>query len=246
MSIELPAPVVDFLQVLGINFPEVNEDHVRELGAHVRTFAEGVGQTHDQATQTITQMGDSYQGASYDALVQGWASMSAQHMTELQDACQVVAVAMDAAADFIVAMKLEAIAELVVMAAAFVADQAAAVVTFGLAEAAVAAIEAAGRKLCEVLEQQLTQYVIGKVIEAAITPLVQVVGNAVSGFAFQAAESALGAGGGSGSGTGGGGSSFMMQPDALRSNAQTMLVHADTMQQHADTFTSNVSALTFT
>jgi hypothetical protein len=241
LAIELPDAVVQFLQVIGINFPQVNEDHVRELGSHVRDFASNIGQTHQQATDTITQMGQSYQGASYEALVQRWSSLSSEHMTELQDACAVVATAMDAAADFIVGQKVAAIAELVAMAAAFVADQAAAVATFGLAEAAVGLIEAGARKLCEYLEQQLTQYVIGQVIEAAITPLVGVVEKAVSGFAFQVVESALG-----GAGSGGGSGSFMMQPDELTTQARTMLEHADTMQQHADSFNASVSALTFT
>jgi len=39
LAIELPDAVVQFLQVIGINFPEVNEDHVRELGSHVRELA---------------------------------------------------------------------------------------------------------------------------------------------------------------------------------------------------------------
>jgi uncharacterized protein YukE len=242
LAIELPDAVVKLLSVIGITFPEVNEDHVRELGSQVRDFAQNVGQVHQDATDTITQMGQAYQGASYDTLVQRWGEMSSQHMTELQDACSVVATAMDAAADFIVAEKVAAIAELVAMAAAFVADQAAAAVTFGLSEAALPLIEAGARKLCEYLEQQLTQYVVGKVIEAAINPLVDVVEKAVSGFAFQAVQSAAGAGGSGGSV----GSSFMMQPDQLTSTARTMLDHADTMQQHADTFSSNVSALTFT
>jgi uncharacterized protein YukE len=242
MAMELPEPVIKLLSVIGISFPEVNEDHVRELGSHVRDFAQNVGQTHQDATSTITQMGDAYQGSSYEALVQNWGEMTSRHMTELQDACSVVATAMDAAADFIVGQKVAAIAELVALAVTFIADEAAAAVTFGLSELALPAIYAAARKLCEYLEQQLTQYVIGQVIEAAINPLVGVVEKAVSGFAFQAAQSALGAGGSGGSV----GSSFMMQPDQLTAHARVMLDHADTMQQHADTFSSNVSALTFT
>lgn len=239
MAIELPEAVVRLLSVIGINFPEVNEDHVRELGSHVRVFAESVSQTHQDATNTITQMGHSYQGASYDALVQRWGEMSSQHMTALQDACRAATTAMDVAADFIVAQKVAAIAELAVMAAAFVADQAAAAVTFGLSEAALPLIEIGARKLCEALEQQLTQYVVGEVVGAAIKPLVDVVEKAVSGFAFQA--------GGSGTAAGGSvGRSLMMEPGQLTAQARAMLDHADTMQQHAETFSSNVSALTFT
>ena len=38
MAIELPTPVVDFLQVIGINFPQVNEDSVRAFAGHIRDF----------------------------------------------------------------------------------------------------------------------------------------------------------------------------------------------------------------
>ncbi|WP_055585152.1 WXG100 family type VII secretion target, partial [Peterkaempfera griseoplana] len=192
MAIELPGEVVSFLQFIGINWPSVNEDKVREFASHVREFGQSVESTHQDSTATIKQLGQAYEGASYEALLSKWAQLSDSHMTELVQACQVVATALDAAADVIVAMKVEAIAELVALAAAFVADQAAAVATLGAAEAAMVLIEEAAEKLVNFLEQQLEQYIIGQVIEAAIDPLVEVVGRAVSGLVFQAAESALG------------------------------------------------------
>ncbi len=238
MALDPPIEVVRFLNLIGIDWPQVNEDQVRELATHVRDFASGVQGTHQDATDTVSAMSQSYQGSSYEALVQRWADLSSQHLTELLEACDVLATALDVAADFIVAQKGVAIAELVVMAAAFVADQIAAVATLGLAEAALIAVEAAGRKLCQVLEDQLTQYLADKVINAAITPLLGSIEKAVAGFTFQAADAAVGA-------TASVGASFMMQPDALRQQAGQLLTHADTMNQHAQTFTSQVSALTF-
>lgn len=52
----------------------------------------------------------------------------------------------------VIGMKTEAIAQLAVMAATFVADQAAAVVTLGIAEAAEVAVVAAARKVVTYLE----------------------------------------------------------------------------------------------
>ncbi|QKW17653.1 hypothetical protein HUT16_18895 [Kitasatospora sp. NA04385] len=92
---------------------------------------------------------------------------------------------LEVAAGVIVAMKVETIAELVAPAVALVADQAAAVATFGIAEAAVLAIEEAAKRLINCLEQQLEQYIIAQVVEAAIGPLVDTVANAVSGLVFQ-------------------------------------------------------------
>jgi uncharacterized protein YukE len=238
VALDPPTEVVQFLNFIGIDWPQVNEDHVRELATHVRTFIGNVGDTHQDATGTISKMSQAYQGSSYEALVQRWTDLSSQHLTELTDGCHVLATALDAAADFIVAQKGVAIGELVAMAAAFVADQAAAVATLGLAEAALVAIEAAGRKLCQFLEDQLTQYIIGKVIDAAITPLISVIEKAVEGFTFQAASAAAGAASAVGE-------SFMMDPDVLRQHASELLTHADTMNQHAETFSSQISSLSF-
>ncbi|MFE2348066.1 WXG100-like domain-containing protein [Kitasatospora cineracea] len=241
MAIELPGEVVDFLSVIGINWPTVNEDKVREFAGHVREFADNVDASHQQSTATVQQLGQAYEGASYEALLAKWASVSDQHLNELVQACHVVATALDVAADVIVAMKVETIGELIALAAAFVADQAAAVATLGAAEAAVILIEEAAKRLINYLEQQLEQYIIGQVIEAAIGPLVDTVANAVSGMVFQAAESALGVSGGGG----GGGTGFRIDPDALDEHARMMHDHAETVAGHAQAFQSKLAGVSF-
>jgi uncharacterized protein YukE len=242
VAIELPGEVVSFLQFIGINWPQVNEDKVREFASHVREFANNVQETHQASTSTVQRIGEAYEGASYEALIAKWSQLSNSHMNEMIEACYAVATALDVAADVIVGMKAEAIAELVVMAAAFVADQAAAVATLGAAEAAVVLIEEAAKKLVNFLEQQLEQYIIGQVIEAAIDPLVEVVGRAVSGLVFQAAESALGVSGGSGQSAGSG---FRIHPEELMAHAQTMHDHAGTVAAHAQAFQSKIAGVSF-
>ncbi|GGR02010.1 WXG100-like domain-containing protein [Kitasatospora griseola] len=241
MAIELPSEVVEFLSFIGINWPTVNEDKVREFGAHVREFAQNVDSVHQQSTSTVQQLGQAYQGASYEALLAKWASLSDSHLNELVQACHVVADALDIAADVIVAMKVETIGELVVLAAAFIADQAAAVATLGAAEAAVILIEEAAKRLINYLEQQLEQYIIAQVVEAAIGPLVDTVANAVQGLVFQAAESVLGV---SADG-GGGGSGFQIDPDALEEHARMMHDQADAVAGHAQMFQSKIAGVSF-
>ncbi|WP_347232809.1 WXG100 family type VII secretion target [Streptomyces sp. CT34] len=244
MAIELPDEVVSFLQFIGVNWPNVNEDKVREFASHVRDFAQKLDDTHKDSTATIHQLAEVYQGASYEALLAKWGQLSNGHMTELVNACHTVATALDIAADTIVAMKVEAIGELIVLAITFVADQAAAAVTLGIAEAAEALVIAAGKKLVNFLEQQLEQYIIGQVIEAAINPLVDVVGKAVSGMVFQAAESALGVPATGGSG-GGAGASFSIHPEELHKRAETLRGHAQTVASHAAEFESKAAGVSF-
>ena len=234
MAIELPTPVVDFLQVIGINFPQVNEDTVRTFAGHVRDFASGLDSAHQAATSTVNAMSAAYSGSSYEQLVETWANMSSSHMKELVDGCNVVATALDAAADVIVAMKVEAIAELVVLAATFVADQAAAVVTFGLSEVALPLIEEAGTKICEFLEQQLLQHIIGAVITAAVEPLEAIVEKAISGLKFSSGGAAKAPG-----------ASFGMIPEQLLAHGTELQGHADTVAGHANTLSTNLSGLSF-
>jgi uncharacterized protein YukE len=242
VSIELPSEVVWFLNVIGVNWPNVDEDQVRAFAGHVRDFANNVDNTHQAATSTVQQMGSAYSGNSYEQLVATWARMSSDHMTELVDACHVVAGALDVAADAIVAAKVAAIAELAALAASFIADQAAAVATFGIAEAGLALIEEAGKKLINALIQQLEQHILGQVIEAAVAPLEQVVERALGGLVFKGLEAALGAPSGGGGAVG---ASFGVVPDELLGHANALQGHADTVAGHAATFAANVSSVNF-
>ena len=240
MAIELPGEVVSFLQFIGVNWPQVNEDSVRTFATHVRTFATSIEDTHQQATSTVKAMGSAYQANSYELLVSKWAHLSNGHMSDLLTACHALATALDAGADYIVAMKLDCIAELVALAVSFVADQAAAVATFGLAEAAEALIVEAAEKAVDFLEQQLIQYIIAQVVEAALTPLLGVIMKAVAGMTYSALEDMLGV---SGNGPGDG---FTVHPDELRGHAKVFAQHAETVQGHAQTFSGGIAGLSFT
>jgi uncharacterized protein YukE len=237
MALDPPSEVVQFLQFIGIDWPAVNEDAVRDFAGHVRDFANNLSSAHQDATATVQDVGNAYSGAAYDAMVAKWADTSTKHMTELVDACNVVATALDVAADAIVAMKGVAIAELVALAASFVADQAAAVVTFGASEAAIPLLELAAKKACEFLEQQAEQYVIGKVIEAAVKPLSATVAQAVEGLVFNNSS-----GGGS---TADAGASFSINPQMVAQQASTLAAHGETVRGHLQTFQQNLSTVNF-
>ncbi|GAA0667168.1 hypothetical protein GCM10010193_18450 [Kitasatospora atroaurantiaca] len=136
MAIELPSELIWVMDLLGLNWPQVNEDKVREFADHVRKFATNIDSTHETATATIRQMAEHYQADSYQQLVERWTKMSNDHMSEIVQICGTVATLLDVAADAIVAAKLAVITELGIMAAEFIAAQAAAVATLGVAEAA--------------------------------------------------------------------------------------------------------------
>lgn len=230
---DLPGPVVTFLNVLGVPWPYLNEDEIRRFASMVRQFGQAVEQTHQDATRAIANISQAYQGASTQRMQSGWAHLSAHHVDEIIAGSHVLADALEVGADWVVAQKVEAIAELVGMAATFVADQAAAVATFGLAEAAVPVIIEAGKKLLETLKQQIIQYITGEIIEAAAKPLFAKVEQALAGLDWSNAPSS---GGGVGSG-------FSLDVDELRQQISILRGHADAMQGHAQTLRSGLAEL---
>jgi hypothetical protein len=179
---DLPLPVVNLLNVIGVPWPYIDEDAVSELARLTRDFARAVQTTHDEATTAIRGIAGAYQGSATDAMVSGWARLSARHVDEIVVACHALAGALDVAAGYIVAQKAEAIAILIGMAATFVADQAAAIATGGLAEVAVPLIVEGAERLVKSLVLDLEQYVVAQVVEAAAKPLFAKVADAVAGL----------------------------------------------------------------
>lgn len=231
---DLPLPVVNFLNVIGVEWPYINEDTINQFATLVRGFGQAVEQTHQDATSAVDGIAQAHQGASTEAMRSGWAHLSSAHVTEIVDGCEVLAVALEAWAAYVVVQKGIAIAELVTMAATFVADQAASVATLGLAEAAVPVIIAAARKLAESLIDDLEQYVMGKVIEAAAKPLFAKIESALSGLDWSQSGATAGSSAG-----------FSVDLQQLEAQAGRMKVHAETMRQHAATLGSGIAGLAF-
>lgn len=234
MAIELPSEVAQFLNFIGIPWININEDKVREFATHVRQFGSDVANAHGDATATLTKLGSGYEGAAYEALMNMWGTKSTSHINELVDGCNVLATALDVGAGVIEAQKYACIGELIGMAAAFVADQAAAVATFGLAEAGLALIEEGAEKLMEFAEQQIEQYFIGELANAALQPLMGKIESLVEGLVF-----------GNGAGGGVAGPKFSVDLDHVTTHATLMKGHSDTIRGHVSTFTSNLQSLDF-
>jgi len=231
---DLPLPVVNFLNVIGVPWPYLNEDTVWQFAGLVRDFRQAVLTTHQDATSSLTKISQAHKAASTEAMMSGWARLSEAHVQEITDACTVLADALDAAGDYIVAQKAEAIAELIGLAAAFVADQAAAVFTLGLSEAALPLIELAAEKLVESLEMDLQQYIAGQVIEAAVKPLLARFAAALSGLDWSNSGARPGKPAG-----------FEVHPAAVHAQTAVLRGQAAAMRAHAAELAQQVRGLKF-
>jgi hypothetical protein len=231
---DLPLPVVNFLNVIGVPWPYINEDTVWQFAGLVRQFRQAVITTHQNATASVAKIATVHKGASTEAMTSGWAKLSAAHVDEITTASTVLADALDAAGAYIVGQKAIAIGELIGLAAAFVADQAAAVVTLG-SEAALPLIEVAAEKLVESLEMDLQQYIAGQVIEAAAKPLFAKITAALSGLDWSQSGATAGKQPG-----------LSVDPAAVAAQTMMLRKQATALRSQASDLAAQVRGLKFT
>jgi hypothetical protein len=70
---------VSFLNVIGVEWPYVNEDSVLQFASLVHGFGSAVHQTHEDATGAVARFGHAYQGASTHQMASGWTELGALH-----------------------------------------------------------------------------------------------------------------------------------------------------------------------
>ncbi|MFC8723470.1 WXG100 family type VII secretion target, partial [Kitasatospora sp. NPDC057198] len=114
---------------MGLNWPDVDEDELREWAQHVREFGRGMRESHDDTDALLKNLGGAFEGASYEAMLSRWGQASGSHMTVLINGCEVLATALEVAAEGVLVAKGVVIAQLVAMAAEMAAAAAAAVAT---------------------------------------------------------------------------------------------------------------------
>jgi hypothetical protein len=233
---DLPAPVVTFLNVIGAKWPYIDEDSVGCFAGLVREFGKAIQAAHGDATVAVQGIAQAYESSSTEKMRSGWAQLSARHVMELVDASHGLADALDAAAAYIVAQKAAAIVELTTMAVAFAADQAAAVATLGLAEAAVPAVVATARAVTDSLAQDVEQHIVAEVVEGSAKPLFDKVSQAVIGLDWsqQTSSEASQAS-----------TRLSLDAQAVRRHTAALREHAKTVRLHAATLQQGLQELSF-
>ena len=238
MAINLPHWLVEVVGVLGFNWPEIDEDQLREAAKHLRNYAHDCEQSHDKAHGVITgDLRQVYAAQSYTALAQAWSEQSSGHMKDMIEACRLFAGGLEIAAVGVEGMKGEVIVQLGIAAAEFVADQAAAVATFGIAEAAEPLFIEAQNKILDAVLQRFEGEVVGKLVDATIGPIEEQVERAAQKLLFMEAGSLT---------VGGPPPSLTLDTAAIRGHGDTIKGEADANLAGGRSFANKVGMLSFT
>jgi collagen type III alpha len=159
VSVELPSELAWVLDLLGFNWPNVDEDKLRAAAAADRELAARVTMAHghaDTAAEIITSRNS---GASIDAF-SAHANKVSVHLGRLQQVYDLTADALDAIAVVVEGAKIAVVAQLAALAAEIAAAAAASIFTFGLSDAAGLAATALTRITVEQILDELERQVI--------------------------------------------------------------------------------------
>lgn len=172
----LPGELVWVLDMLGYDWPPLDEDEMRRAASIMRQFKEDVEGTVEVAeTRVKTGVATALTGQASTSFANAWDTDRATNIQQLVDALDPVAGGIEVGADAVVALKVKVIAELVITAAQIAAAAASAIITLGASAAASAAIIALRKKALDVLTNiavdQLAQQLLPLIIEPLQGPM---------------------------------------------------------------------------
>jgi len=174
MAITVPGELDFALDMLGFEWPNIDEDAVRDAATLLRTLREDLQGTLDTLDDRIdNDLSEAFTSKTATAYIEAWTENRTQNMDQMLDLLPGVADGMDLFADAVVALKTKVIAELVITAAQLAATAASAVLTLGASAAASAAILVARKKALDILTRIAVEELIGQIAVMVIGPLTE-------------------------------------------------------------------------
>ncbi|GAA2170639.1 hypothetical protein GCM10009846_01740 [Agrococcus versicolor] len=174
MALTIPGELAWVLDLLGFEWPQLDEDAIHQAAHIMRQFEEDLNSAIDAADANVQEAYASVTGSFARAHADAWDEERSGSMRQLSDLVGPAATGVDLFADAIVALKLKVIAELVITAAQIAVAIASAFVTFGAGAAVQAAILVARKKALDILADIMIDAAVGQVLEMVMDPLIQV------------------------------------------------------------------------
>lgn len=225
MGYTIPEGVDTMLDVVGVGWPNVDEDAYRDMADALREFADDADDDAHTAHGHIQRLLSTGQSESLTALDTHWKKVQAKNK-DLAGAARIIAGALDRVADIIVARKIAAVAELADLCATVGIALAAAPFTMGLtallAGGKIVATRIAFKRILKEMAEAAVAEITAILTQPAVAALESIVTDLViqtamnvtgqqdginAGQAVQAGKDSLqlnSAGGGGGAGPGGG------------------------------------------
>ncbi|MGD6741868.1 nucleic acid/nucleotide deaminase domain-containing protein [Streptomyces sp. BH106] len=192
MGITLPGWADEALDIIGVSWPNVDEDDYREMAAAMREFADAVDSGAMDAHQLLNDLIGNSEGAAVEALSAHWSKVMGTHLANLGEAGRLTGTALDAVAVLIEGAKIAAIVQLGILAAEIASAAAAAPFTLGLSTLGGLAGTVATRTAVKRIFKEVCEQIAEQIVNTAMGPVYEALGSMVGDLAIQAAGNAMG------------------------------------------------------
>lgn len=193
MGVVLPGWADELLDLIGVSWPNVDEDDYREMANAMREFADDIDEGSNEAHGAIQNLVSSAGGSvAVEALNAHWGKVNGKHLKNLAGCGRMAGTAMDGVATLIEGAKLGALVQLGILAAEVIAAQAAAPFTFGLSELGALGATQVTRIALKRLFKEACQQVAEQVVSVALTPVEEALAAMVGDLVVQLGANALG------------------------------------------------------
>lgn len=180
------------LDVIGIQWPNIDEDAIREVADECRQIGSDLESGHGDAEAEIMQVLNLNSSQALTVFQALWNKLSKGHMQTFGEALKALADVLDVIVGVIIAMKTEAIVQLGILAAQLITDQAAAIETLGASEAEAATATAVCKMLVKRLIDEAVRQVEYELMTAVGGPLLRSLESAGAELATQLLGDAVG------------------------------------------------------
>ncbi|MGW4492388.1 WXG100-like domain-containing protein [Streptomyces sp. NPDC004376] len=169
MGLVLPSIIDEALDLIGVNWPNVDEDDYFEMATSMRDFADTFEGQGGAAHKAVTRIIDSSEGLAVEAMRKHWSHVKTGHLDKIPDLARLFADACDGVGQIIRGMKVKAGVELGVLAGTIVAELAAAPLTLGISAAAAAGEIA----LMRTIVKRLVDEAVDQLVDTLVTKLTE-------------------------------------------------------------------------
>ncbi|MFJ5099837.1 RHS repeat-associated core domain-containing protein [Streptomyces sp. NPDC088554] len=192
MAVIVPDWADTLLDVIGVAWPNVDEDAYRDMADALREFAEDLKDDGWQANQHVQRLLSSGRGEAMDALNGHWGKVKDKHIADIAGAAGIVAGALDTAAGAIEGMKVAALVQLGYLAAEAGIALSLIPVTGGLSLLLGGAAMRATQEVVKRLIKECMEEAVGYLVAALTEPAVAALENMAAELVIQLGANALG------------------------------------------------------
>ncbi|AJP01930.1 hypothetical protein TU94_10835 [Streptomyces cyaneogriseus subsp. noncyanogenus] len=192
MGVVLPDEAAWVLDLIGVEWPNVDEDDYRDMADGLRSFASQVRDGRDATKSVVREFLENNEGLATVAFEQHWGKVSDIHLERLAEAADLGAMALDGAATAVAGAKVAAIVQLGILAAEIIAAQAAAPFTLGLSEIGALGATQATRVVVRRLLKEAEHLLVEELMAVATGPVFSALGGMAADLVIQVGANAVG------------------------------------------------------